>query len=321
MKYLDSIFNCITYIEENITADLTLDNISQNIGYSTYHFSRIFKEEMGVSIMEYVKERKMLKAIEDITLGNKILDVAIKYGYKTNSGFTKAFRKKYSFSPVVIKMLYNENLNNRKGGDYIMDKDKVFQEMDIFLRVTESYKEPIELYGYLVRVIERNKIVDDFINIEVAYNLAYSAHKGQKRYSGEEYITHCINVAIILAEMEVDEETIIAGLLHDVIEEETDVTLVKIEEKFSSAISEIVDGVTHFKKENLLVDEKEGLDDRVVMITLADRLHNMRTMEFIDKEKWSDKAKETIEIFSPIAAKLNSLKLKLELDNLALKYF
>ncbi|NOW90374.1 helix-turn-helix domain-containing protein [Clostridium beijerinckii] len=97
MKYNEVILLCIQYIEDNITEKLTVECISKKMGYSTYHFSRIFKEQMSVSLMEYVKDRKLFRAIEDIMLGKRILDVAVEYGYETHSGFTKAFRRKYGF--------------------------------------------------------------------------------------------------------------------------------------------------------------------------------------------------------------------------------
>ncbi|MDZ4993462.1 HD domain-containing protein [Clostridium perfringens] len=318
MRYSDCIFSCIKYIEENITGALTSDEIAKAMGYSTYHFSRIFKEEMGVSIMEYVKDRRLLRAAEDIILGEKILDVAIKYGYETNNGFTKAFRRKYGFSPVVIKVFCIKKVYNENGGEYYMDK--IYENANMFLKHTEYYKEPKELYDQLVKSVEENKLFNDFTRLEKAYELAYFAHKGQKRKSGEDYVTHSINVAIILAEMETDEETIIAGLLHDVIEEKTPVTLKMVEETFSTSISKIIENTTKSYDPSVEIKEEDDFYDSVSLIRLADRLHNMRTIQFTEPEKWREKAKETIEMFSPIAAKLNKSKLKAELDNLALKY-
>ena len=320
MKYSDSIFSCIQYIENNITENLSTEGIAKKMGYSTYHFSRIFKEQMGVSLMEYVKDRRLLRATEDIILGETILNAAIKYGYETNNGFTKAFRKRYSFSPAIIKAFCIKKINNQKGGDYYMDKDKVFENANMFLKSTEYYREPQELYTHLVKRIESNKLFDDFTRLEQAYNLACLAHQGQKRKSGEDYVTHSINVAIILAEMEANEEVIIAGLLHDIIEEKTTVTLKDIEEKFGLTIARMIDNLTRFYNERSFIKDQRVLDDGVIMIMLADRLHNMRTIEFMEPQRWKEKAKETIEIFSPIAAKLNKSKLKAELDNLALKY-
>lgn len=320
MKYKESLFSCLQYIEENIKEKLTTECIAKKMGYSEYHFSRIFKEEMGLSLMEYVKERRFIRAIEDIMSGKRILDVAIEYGYETHSGFTRAFKKRYGFSPAFIHVLCIEKKLNENGGNYSMNQDKIYENANVFLKLTENFKEPKELYEYLVESCEKNKIFEDFTALEKAYNLACSGHKGQKRKSGEDYVTHSINVAIILAEMEADQETIIAGLLHDVIEEKTVITLKKIEEYISVEVAEIINKVTNFNKLYLDIINGKIFDDRVIMIKLADRLHNMRTIEFMSPEQWKEKSKETIEIFSPLAAKFNNIKLKAELDNLALKY-
>lgn len=320
MKYKEAVFLCIEYIENNIKEELKADSIAKKMGYSVYHFSRIFKEEMGVSLMEYVKDRRLLSAVEDIMFGKRILDVAIEYGYQTHSGFTKAFRKKYGFSPAFIHALCIGKLFDENGGNYEMSKEKIYEKANMFLKATENNKNPKELYRCLVESIEKNKLFNDFTMLEKAYNLACLAHKGQKRKSGEDYVTHSINVAIILAEMEVDEETIIAGLLHDVIEEKTSITLKEIAESFPIKVSKIIDKVTDFNKKYSETINEEVFDDSVIMIKLADRLHNMRTIEFMSPERGKEKAKETLEIFSPIAAKFDNSKLKAELDNLALKY-
>lgn len=318
LKYDDIILLCIQYIEDNIKEELTVECISKKMGYSKYHFSRIFREQMGLALMEYVKERRLFRATEDIMLGKRILDVAIEYGYQTHSGFTKAFRRKYGFSPAFIHAIYIQRL--LEGGNCYMNQDKIYENANMFLKGTENYKEPKELYGRLIESIQNNKIFDDFKVLEKAYDLACLAHQGQKRKSGEDYVTHSINVAIILTEMEADEETIIAGLLHDIIEEKTGVTLKEVEKDFSVKVAKMIDDVTNFNERYSRIINKESFDDHVIMIKLADRLHNMRTIEFMESQRWKEKAKETIEIFSPIAAKFNSSKLKAELDNLALKY-
>lgn len=320
MKYKEAVLLCVEYIEKNLKNELSAEIISREIGYSVYHFSRIFKEEMGISLMEYVKERKLLRAAEEIMSGKRILDIAVEYGYETHSGFTKAFRKKYGFSPALIQALSIEKLFNENGGNYNMSQDKLYEKANMFLKATENNKNPEELYKCLIESIERNKLFEDFTRLEKAYNVALSAHKGQKRKSGEDYVTHSINVAIILAEMEADEDTIISGLLHDVIEEKTPVTLKELEERFSEKISTSIDKVTNFNKNYLEITNGEEFEESVIMIKLADRLHNMRTIEFMSPERWKEKSKETMEMFSPIAAKFNNSKLKSELDNLALKY-
>jgi len=201
-----------------------------------------------------------------------------------------------------------------------MNQDKVYENTNIFLKATENYKESKELYEHLIKSIQSNKLFDDFTVLQKAYNLACLAHKGQKRKSGEDYVTHSINVAIILAEMEADEEIIIVGLLHDIIEKKTTITLKEIEEGFSLTVAKMLNDVTNFNNRYSEIIDEEVFNDGAIMIKLADRLHNMRTIEFMEPQRCKQKAKETIEIFSPIAAKFNNSKLKAELDNLALKY-
>lgn len=174
--------------------------------------------------------------------------------------------------------------------------------------------------------------------IEHAYERASIAHSGQNRKSGQPYITHCIAVAQILAEMGLDATTIAAGLLHDVVED-TGITLKDIDTEFGSKIAELVDGVTKLKQLPTGVEgmhggkagdrEMEylrkmflamGSDFRVILIKLADRLHNMRTLGHMPPHKQIQKAKETIEIYAPIANRLGIWQLKWELEDLAFRY-
>lgn len=200
------------------------------------------------------------------------------------------------------------------------------------IEAMEEFKSPEELYEDLIARVYKYHPSDDISLIEKAYRLAYDAHKDQARKSGEPYIIHPLCVAIILADLEMDKETIAAGLLHDVVED-TIFTTGEIEEKFGSDVALLVDGVT--KLGNLQYDgdkieqQAENLrkmflamakDIRVIIIKLADRLHNMRTLKHMAPEKQQEKARETLDIYSPIAHRLGISKLKVELDDLSLKY-
>ena len=168
--------------------------------------------------------------------------------------------------------------------------------------------------------------------IEKAFDLAKEAHNGQCRKSGEPYIIHPLWVAIILADLEMDKETIVAGMLHDVVED-TAVTDGQIRQEFGEEVALLVDGVTKLGQLSYSSDKLEvqaenlrkmflamAKDIRVIIIKLADRLHNMRTLQFMRPEKQKEKARETMDIYAPIAQRLGISKIKTELDDLALKY-
>lgn len=172
-------------------------------------------------------------------------------------------------------------------------------------------------------------------NVEVlnrAYDLAYEAHKNQKRQSGEPFIIHPLNVALILAELNLDKETLAAALLHDVVED-TEIELNQIEAMFGEEIAFLVDGVT--KIGNVVKEQSEkdiegsnirkmvmatSQDIRVILIKFADRLHNLRTLKYKSPEKQKTIAKNTLEIYAPLAGKLGISKIKTELEDLSLFY-
>lgn len=197
---------------------------------------------------------------------------------------------------------------------------------------TDGFKSHDEIFEKILERIEEYHPNTDTAMIKKAYEFADKAHDGQKRKSGEAYIIHPLCTALILSDLELDKETIIAGLLHDVVED-TGVTLDTIEKEFSPEIALLVDGVTKLTQLSYDVDkvdiQAENLrkmflamakDIRVIMIKLADRLHNMRTLNFITPQKQREKSKETMEIYAPLAQRLGISKVKIELEDLALKY-
>ena len=207
----------------------------------------------------------------------------------------------------------------------IMSRDKE-------LSTPKDFTPPEELYETLIQKVLEYHPNTDITMIEKAYAVAAKAHEGQLRKSGEPYIMHPLCVAIILAELELDKETIVAGILHDVIED-TIMTDEEIEKEFSSEILLLVDGVTKLTQLNFSQDKLElqaenlrkmflamAKDIRVVLIKLADRLHNLRTLQYQPPAKQIEKARETMDIYSPIAHRLGISKIKIELDDLSLQY-
>ena len=188
-----------------------------------------------------------------------------------------------------------------------------------------------KLYLELISEIKKYNSSKDLSLVEKAYKLALEAHGNQKRKSGEPYIIHPLCVAKILAELELDLESITAGLLHDVVED-TNYTLDEIAEMFNKDVALLVDGVT--KLSNIEYSSKEEMqaenyrkmflsmakDIRVILIKVADRLHNMRTLKFMRPEKQKEKAQETLDIYAPLADRLGISKIKSELEDLCLRY-
>lgn len=200
----------------------------------------------------------------------------------------------------------------------------------------EEFLMPDELYKDLIERVLRYHPSDDISLIEKAYKVASDAHKTQVRKSGEPYIIHPLYVAIILADLELDKETIVAGLLHDVVED-TVMSYDDLVREFGKDVADLVDGVTKLEKlpqfqdgdDSRLEMQAENLrkmflamakDIRVILIKLADRLHNMRTLKHMPPEKQQRIARETLEIYSPLAERLGISKIKVELDDLSLKY-
>ena len=211
-------------------------------------------------------------------------------------------------------------------------KKAEIKKADANVKTMEDFTSPEILYDELIASVKKYHPSTDISMIEKAYKIAYEAHEGQKRKSGEPYIIHPLCVAIILADLELDKETIVAGLLHDVVED-TVMTTEEITKEFGAEVALLVDGVTKLGQLSYSADKVEvqaenlrkmflamAKDIRVILIKLADRLHNMRTLQYMTPEKQKEKSKETMEIYAPIADRLGISKIKIELDDLSLRY-
>ncbi len=222
-------------------------------------------------------------------------------------------------------------MERKRGKEEIKEQSVSEASLDS-MPVPEAFTPPEELFAELVRTIRAYHPSADITQIEKAYRIADKAHQGQLRKSGEPYISHPLCVGIILAELELDKETIVAGLLHDVIEDTT-YTYEDVAREFGEEVALLVDGVTKLTQLNYSRDKVEvqaenlrkmflamAKDIRVILIKLADRLHNMRTMEYQTAVKQIEKSRETMDIYAPIAQRLGISKVKIELDDLSLKY-
>lgn len=183
----------------------------------------------------------------------------------------------------------------------------------------------------LFRLIKAYNANVDIAAIQAAYEYAEKAHRNQKRFSGEPYIVHPLEVAKILAQLELDPETIMAGLLHDVVED-TGITLEDIQVKFGKEVALLVDGVTKLSRFEFKSKEEQqaenlrkmflamAKDIRVILIKLADRLHNLRTLKYHPVPKQQEIAQETLEIFAPLAHRLGIYRIKWELEDLSFRF-
>lgn len=188
-----------------------------------------------------------------------------------------------------------------------------------------------QMFEKLIENIKSSGHQMDLERIRAAYQLAKEAHEGQKRRDGSDYITHCVSAADICLQMGLDEDSVIAALLHDVIED-TKVTYADISKQFGPVVADLVDGVTKLTRVQYTSQEEEQMENmrkmllamakdiRVIFIKIADRMHNMRTMDYQTPEKQRSKSLETMEIYAPIAHRLGMQQAKWELEDLSLRY-
>lgn len=303
MKSVQSMNQVLKYIDEHLEEMLTIEMLAKVAGYSEYHFIRVFKECMNTTVMEYVCKRRLIKASEEILLGAKIIDIAMKYGWQSHSGFTKAFKKEFGFYPSLLRAM-KLTVDNLGGSDM----------SHVFLESTKVGTTKEELFVILQEKLKLNGVNVEQNKLNNVYLSACNAYENVKRHSGEEYVTHLINVSIVLAELGATEEVILAGMFCDLDKK----GVVTLDELCIDLPKEIFDLIVKVQNTG---NELELAPDEVVLIKLAERLHNMRTIEFIDKSQKQQKAKETIERFMPLARRLGNKKLIDELNDLGMKYY
>ena len=290
------------YIEKNLKRKINIEEVADYVGYSKFYFSRMFKQEMNISVMEYVKERKIICASESILQGTKILDVAIEYGWESHSGFIKAFKSYYGFSP---SLLYAMNLEIIHLGGSDMRSYTFYEK-------TDEHMSKENLLELLRKKMTESKL--DITELETVYDFCQKLYANRKRYSGDEYITHLLNVSLLLVQMGAEENIVYAGMFCDAFRK-TDVSADDIKKYLPKNVGEIIVRLRGYDI------EKDGLEDEeCAIIKMAERLHNMRTLEYMEESEKKRRAKETISIFMPVARKLKNEKIINELNSLSMKY-
>lgn len=302
MESKERINRVLSYIDLHLQESLSVRKIAEYAGYSEYHFLRIFKQYMGMTVMEYVNKRRLLKASEDIIDGARILDAAVKYGWQSHSGFTKAFKREFGLSPSLLKVMVIEI--NQLGG-VVMNHE--------FLQVPEKNATKEELLEMWKTTLQENEINIKESQVDQIYRCACHAYEGIIRYSGDEYVTHPLNVAILLTELNAAPEVICAGMFCDVTKK-GNVPIEQLKQELPSEIGQLVQEASEWEF------KEEKISSPVTLIKLTERLHNMRTIEVMSERKRKERAKETIRIFLPIAEILGIEKLSKELNDLAFKY-
>lgn len=302
MDKKEIIAGSLIYIEKNLKQKISIEEIADYVGYSKFYFSRMFKQEMNISVMEYVKERKVICASESILQGNKILDVAIEYGWESHSGFVKAFKSYYGFSP---SLLYAMNLEIIHLGGSDMSYYAFYEK-------TDEHMSKKDLFELLERKMIENKL--DTTELEAVYDFCQKSYANQQRYSGDEYITHLLNVSLLLVQMGIESSVVYAGMFCDAFRK-TNVSIDDIKKYLPKDVAQTIIRLRGYDI------EKDGLaDEECAVIKMAERIHNMRTIEYMEESEKKRRAKETISIFMPVASKLKNEKVINELNKLSIKY-
>lgn len=287
----------LNYIEGHLEEKLTNGQLAELAGYSEYHFLQLFKAHTGETVMEYICRRRLFRAMDEILAGSRIIDVAFRYGFESHSAFSRAFKREFGFSPSLLRTL---RLELDCIGGNCMEQ--------IFLNSTKLGTPKEELLAGLKELLKRNNVAVEEAVLDHVYGTACKVYEGKYRYSGDEFVTHTLNVAMLLADMGADADTVLAGLFSDIFERLNTVDLSK---ELPASVWNIVEKI------GLWHTDRDNCPEEVVLIKLAKRLHNMRTIEFLSEEKQLIKAKETIEFYLPLARKVDNQKLLEELNDLA----
>ena len=290
----------LDYMEAHLEEKLTNAQLAELAGYSEYHFLQLFKAHTGETVMEYLCRRRLFRAMDAIAAGDRIIDVAFRYGFESHSAFSRAFKREFGFSPSFLRTL---RLELDCIGGNCMEQ--------IFLNSTKLGTPKEELLAGLKELLKKNNVVMEKTVLDEVYGVACKVYEGKYRYSGDEFVTHTINVAMLLADMGADADTILAGMFSDRSERSEDVEL---EKELPAKVWAVVKNI------GLWHTDREHCPEEVLLIKLAERLHNMRTIEFLAEEKRAVKAKETIEFYLPLARKVNNRKLLEELNDLGRRY-
>ncbi len=290
------------YMEHHIHEVVSINKMAGAFGYSPFHFSRMFKKQMKMTVTEFVTRCKLEAAFDEILDGKNILDAALEYGWQSHSGFSKAFKKEYGVSPSflkAVKLVMND-----------LEEDSM---RDMYAKTVKGNETKEELV-FLFKTLFLKEYAGMEDQLLYAIDCAENTYAGMMRYSGDEYITHTIHVALILLEMEADAETILAGLFCDAGKKSESFCvedLTRLPVKTKEVVREL---------SNSNLSELELLSESALLVKIAERLHNMRTIEHLKKETWRVKAQETIQYFMPAVRRIGNRGLMEELNALSMRY-